>query len=381
MTELTHKKILVIGSASKMLVTFRLDFLKTLQDKGFTVIATASRDDFFDQAQKTLQQHGILLCPVNLNNRSYHPFKDLVLIKELNLILKEHRPDIVFAYTLKPVLYGGLLTLCTTQAKLFTLISGRGGLYIYNTWKHKILRSLLHPFLRKVFSQSAGVLFQNTQDQELWTRLYALAPQKTLRVYGSGVNLDRFKQTPLPPLPPFKFLFVGRLMKEKGLEPYLEATKALKKTHPTVECHLAGGFPENTPPQRQDEILLKIQESGAHYHGEVLSPQDLLKTCHCFVLPSTTPEGLPRATLEALAVGRPVITTTVPGCSDTVIEGLNGYLVPPDHPQALYDAMVRLIENEKGLEKMAQQSHTLAIEHFNVEKVNQQTIDFICARL
>lgn len=369
-----------MASDSKSLHAFRLDLMKAVQEKfNAKVLALCPRDSHFENISEQLQAQGIELRPIDLKNTGLNPFQDFGYFLKLVNILKAEKPHAVFTMTIKPVIYGLLAAAVARVPKRFGIITGLGHLYTFNDFKTRVLRFFVNCLYRLAFSNATQVFFQNPDDAQWFLNLGLLSPDRAQITYGSGVNLDRYPLTPLPILPPVTFLFVGRLLKAKGIGEFCEAVQGLKGAgHQLSKARfqVLGGFHPNPSAFNQQELMERMGLAGIEYVGEHPTSLDYIQNAHVVVLPSYR-EGTPRALLEALAVGRPIITTDVPGCRETVIEGLNGYLVNPHSAPSLQEAFEKVLQHPQRLEGMAQESHKLARERFDVQKVNAFILSFL----
>lgn len=184
------------------------------------------------------------------------------------------------------------------------------------------------------------------------------------------MNLERFPQCPLPEDP--SFLFVGRMVRGKGVFDYLEAARIVKAGHPEASFHLVGPFDSNPTSLSPEELRPYVEEGTVEYHGEQPpeAVQGFQRSCSVFVLPSYYGEGTPKSALEAMATGRPLIVADAVGCREVVRDGVNGFLVPPRDPRAIAGAMEALLSDEKLMRRMAERSRHMAKETFDVNKVN-----------
>ena len=199
--------------------------------------------------------------------------------------------------------------------------------------------------------------------------------KKTKIINGSGVDLNAYPVSPIPTKP--IFLMISRLLVDKGVREYVQAAKIVRSRFSNAIFQLAGFLDENPAGISSNELKSWINKGDIQYLGKIKSVQSILKSCRYYVLPSYR-EGTPRSILEALSTGRPVITTDVPGCRETVIHKKNGLLVPEKDPQALAHAMVRLIkEKDKNIKKMAHESFLIAKNKYEIKKVNQSILDIM----
>jgi glycosyltransferase involved in cell wall biosynthesis len=241
-------------------------------------------------------------------------------------------------------------------------------------FKRGLTGLLLSQMYRLAFLPAKSVVFQNPDDLNYFHAL-GILPQRVpvSRVWGSGVDLSTFAPQPLPKQP--IFLMLARLLSEKGVREYIHSARIVKSAFPQAVFRLAGFIDSGPSAIPVSELTDWVRQGVVDYLGDLYNVKSALSACRFYVLPSYR-EGTPRSVLEALATARPVITTDVPGCRETVIHGRNGLLVPPRDSEALAIAMQRLIMQDDLLtEHMAQASLELARERFDVHKVNLQLMD------
>lgn len=370
------QRFLIIASDSKSLVKFRGDFLRDLKRQGFDVCAMSPHDAYFETAKQTFQNWGVFLQDVCLENTSTNPFKDLRGIIDLYRKIKIVNPDIVYCYTIKPILYGGFAVWLLKIPKRYALFSGLGHLYTEHDLKTRFLRWLGNGLLKIVLPVFTRIIFQNSDDCQTLKDLGLVRSSQVFLTQGSGVNLDNYPKTPLPKEDSPSFLFVGRLLKTKGILEYLDAIEIVRRKGCKNKFSVLGGGHSNPAALDQGFLLKRMAELNIDYLGEKATALDQIQRHHIIVLPSYR-EGTPRALLEALAVGRVILTTDVPGCREVVVNGENGLMVPPKDPQALAEQMLYLINNPTLLPEMAEKSYQLAINKFDVRKVNAGLLSMI----
>ena len=257
-------------------------------------------------------------------------------------------------------------------------ITGLGFPFSNNGSSRSIFRSLLKQLLlflyRESLLASEVVFFQNPDDMYEFKVLGLLSNSaKIVRTWGSGVDLKAFPPTPLPSN--IRFLMLSRLLVEKGVREYVYAAKIVKARYPHAVFRLAGSFDSNPSGIDIKELTSWTTENHIEYLGELSQVYNELARCRFYVLPSYYREGTPRSVLEAMAVGRPIITTDSPGCRETVVDGSNGFLVQPRNTDDLANAMFRLIEqSEAETQRMAHASIQLARDRYDVHKVNAQIL-------
>jgi len=324
-----------------------------------------------------LDAMGVEFVPVQLARTGLSLWQDYQTYRELRDLFKKLKPDVVLAYTAKPVIYGGMAAQSVSACSFFPLITGLG--YAFTDGggiKRQLLRYLVSCLYRKGLKQAKAVIFQNSDDEKLFRKLGLMSSGvRSNVVNGSGVDLAAFPPAELISKP--VFLMLARLVADKGVCEYVEAARLVKMRFPQAIFQLAGGLDPNPAGIRIEELQGWVGVGGIEYLGEISSVQKAIAAARFYVLPSYR-EGTPRSVLEALATGRPVITTDAPGCRETVIDGVNGYLVPPRDAKALADAMIKMLEaTEEQINTMAQASLALAREKYDVCKVNAQMFEIM----
>ena len=371
------KHILIITSYGPSLNNFRLSLIKKILSRGHRVSVVSPKDNFSNNLQKVLKNLNVNINFYKLSRTSLNLFKDLKSIFEIHKIIKNSRPNIVISYTVKPVIYTGLILKCFKKISYYPLITGLGYAFIdRKSFKHKIIKYLISKLYNEGLKRSAKIIFQNRDDKSLFYKL-KIIKNKNLPVIvnGSGVDLNFYPLSNLPSKP--IFLMISRLLVDKGVREYVEAAKIVHSYFPNVTFQLAGNLDENPSAITAQELQSWIDEGNIEYLGEKKSVKSILKSCKYYVLPSYR-EGMPRSVLEALSTGRPIITTDVPGCRETVIHKKNGLLVPVKDPAALANAMISLLEeSEEAIKKMALESYLLAKNKFEIGKVNKSMLNIM----
>ena len=375
----------MVGGYAPSLINFRGELLKSLVIRGHCVFAIAPKCPRIDAIIKRLNYIGVQYRTVPFSRAGLNPFSDLWSLIHVIYLLTIIRPDYIISYTAKPVIYVGLgirlfriLTFRRSFLRNAALITGLGFAFVEidgkKYWKRSLLRWILKFLYREGLKGTELVFFQNPDDQMLFQEL-GLIPKsaKSLRLWGSGVDLNLFPPYPIPK--DHVFLMVARLMVDKGVREYVQAAKLVKNLYPKVLFQLAGPIDSNPSGISEKELDSWIDHKQIEYLGELEQVDKALRKCKYYVLPSYR-EGTPRSVLEAMATGRPIITTDAPGCRETVINGLNGYLVPPRDVEALAEAMFLLIEQTKNeTERMAQASLALVRQRYDVHKINTTMIE------
>ncbi|GMN04245.1 glycosyltransferase family 4 protein [Erythrobacter sp. MTPC3] len=362
-------KIVVLSSLAFSLVNFRGKLLEAMRGAGHEVIAVAPDDD--PKVAAKLAEMGIAFRTVSMARAGTNPLADLKTIGEYVSLFREERPDVVVAYTQKPIIYGGIACRIAGIDRYYALMSGLGYLFSDAASGRGLLKSVFCRLYRAGLVPAKRIFVFNSDDrQDMLDSGIIDKASPVLQVPGSGVDLTRFVSAPPPEGSP-RFLMIGRLMEDKGVWEYARAAKMLKDRGLDARFSLIGR-PEPSNPTGLDDA--DIEQLTRDYPVEVLPETDdvpgFLRASHVFVLPTYYREGLPRTILEALAVGRAVITTDMPGCRDAVSDGENGYLVKPRDAGSLAEAMEKLIADRALLESMGRHSRHLAETVYDVNKVN-----------
>ena len=330
------KKIIVIASEPASFFNFRSELIRTISKLKYSVTTISNPMDA--QQSSEIASWGCAEQAVFFSRNEINLIADFKTLFNLFLKFRSIRPDIILAYTIKPVIWGGIVSKLY-KANFYALITGLGFAFQGESFKRKILKKLVTILYRVALKNSKAVIFQNENNRDVFVRRGIIELSKTFVVNGSGVNLESYNVENLPNSN-FRFLCIARLLGEKGLREYAEAAKIVKNKFPDVEFDLVG--PEDSSP---DAILLNEVDSWSdyiNYKGSTDDVRPYIKDSHVYVLPSYH-EGLPRSTLEAMSTGRPVLTTNAVGCKETVDEGVNGFKVPVKSSELLAKRMIWFI--------------------------------------
>lgn len=355
---------------------------------GYVVHTAAPSDEPSDDYQQALEaltgQSHITLH--RLSPRSRNGVSDLACLRELTALYRRLRPDLVVHFTIKPNVFGGMAARRAGVAYL-AVITGLGYTFLHGGWRNQRLVPRLY---RWGLKGMAATIFYNLADRELFRQRGIVAPNAGHIINGSGVNLGHFRAVPLPPRKPgepTRFLFLGRILRDKGLLELLAACHLLLDRGLDFRLTIAGSLRARNPEVIGEATFLTSVEAInarrttstpiVRYLPPVADVRPLLAESHCFVLPSYR-EGLSIAGAEALATGRPVVVTDVPGCVELVDPGQtpNGFLVPARNVRALADALQRIIEcPDEDLSTMGQRSHQRAAAIFSAEITTRRFLE------
>jgi len=368
-------KIAVLSSHAPSLFWFRLDMMKEFINKGHTVIALGADPE--EEWKNKFEEFNITYRQLHVERNGVNPFNDLKTYRELSKFMKIEKPDKVFAYQAKTVVYGSIAGKINGIAEVYILIAGLGSVFRGIGLKNKIVKAIMKIEYKLACKCSKKVFFQNNDDKNEFISNGLIKEDKTLIINGSGVNMEKFQPAPFPT--ESAFLFIGRLIKDKGIIEYLEACKIVKLEYPKVRCLLVGPYDSNPSALKPEELQPYIDDGIVEYFGEQSDVRPFIAQCSTYVLPSYH-EGTPKTVLEAMAMGRSIITTEAPGCRETVTDNVNGYLVKVKDIQGLVAKMKYLICNSNTNQEMGVASLKVAREKYDVKIINQvilQTMDLI----
>ena len=362
-----HNSI-VIGVEPTSLLNFRMELLKSMTLLNYKV-TTISNKPSNSQVSK-LKTLGVTSEVVKFSRGKFSITADLKTFFSLIRRFKVIKPDLILAYTIKPVIWGGMASRLF-KTDFYALITGLGFSFHGDSFKRKLLTRLVVFLYRLALTNSKAVIFQNKESRDIFVKKGIISFDKTYVVNGSGVNIENFPIVNFPNRNTINFLCISRLLSEKGLREYAAAAKIVKQIFPDVEFNLVGS--EELSP---DAISLNEVNSWLNYINYMGFTSDVracIADSHVYVLPSYH-EGLPRSVLEAMSMGRPVITTEAIGCKDTVVDGFNGFLVPVYSVDKLVEKMIWFIENTNKIKPMGMNSRKLVEDKFDVYKINKEML-------
>ncbi|HEX8621001.1 MAG TPA: glycosyltransferase family 4 protein [Allosphingosinicella sp.] len=366
------QRVVVMGALASSLLNFRGPLIRALIGRGHVVFAVAP--DIDEATAEALRKLGAQPAAVRVRRASLNPLGALRTGLELRQLLRRVRADVMIAYTIKPVVLGAGAARATGVKRFVPLVTGLGYAFTEGRGlKRRISRLMAMRLYRRAFARSAIAIFQNPDDRAEFQRLRLLPERLPAAVVnGSGVDLSVFRPAPLPDGP--SFLMISRLLGDKGIREFAIAARRLKQQHPQVRIGLVG-YLDDTPDSIGADELAAIVEGGVEFHGKLDDVRPAIAAYSVYVLPSYR-EGTPRSVLEALAIGRAIITTDAPGCRETVVDSHNGLLVPPRDPEALFEAMNFLVEHPDRIAAMAAASRRIAEEKYDADVVAANLLDY-----
>lgn len=354
-------RILVLANFDVGLYKFRKELIQEFLNSGNEVYISVPDGEFV----RNLESMGCKFINTLVDRRGINPRTDAKLMFFYRKLIKKIYPDIVITYTIKPNIYGGLM--CRMLSIPYAAnITGLGTAFQNESILKKIVT-----FLYKVALKNAKVIFfENVENQKIMLDLNIVKRTNSCVLNGAGVNLEEYFFCEYPAEDEIRFLFIGRVMKEKGIDELLEVAKKIKKQYSNIYFDIVGPL--------EDDYKMQIEEFVEQdvivYHGYQKDVKPYIEKCHCFVLPSYH-EGMANTLLEAAAMGRPLITSNIHGCLEAVEEGKNGYLVEAKSVESLFIQMEKFIclsyDNKK---EMGQTSRKVVCKRFDKQKIVRKTI-------
>lgn len=374
-------KFLIIASYPASILKFRGALITAIQNAGFEIHIAAPEFEVFPEERDSLAALCYIVHDIPMQRTGTDPIADSKTLIALYRLMREIKPDYMMGYTIKPVIYGSLAAKLARVPHRFALITGLG--YAFQgadeqDYKKSNLQKVMHQLYSLALASTHQVFFQNPDDEALFRKMCILKPSVPSKVVnGSGVNVSEYNTVDFPTInhmPEPRFLLIARLLTAKGIREYAQAATIIKDKYPQVQFDLVGWIDDNPDAIKQSELDTWVASGLFNFLGKLTDVRPAIAACSVYVLPSYR-EGTPRTVLEAMAMGRPIITTDAPGCRETVIDGYNGYLVPVKAVEELAAAMEGFIVNPELITEMGKASRQLVEEKFDVDAVNQSMLE------
>ncbi|RYG34039.1 MAG: glycosyltransferase family 1 protein [Burkholderiales bacterium] len=369
------RHIFLLGSYAPSLLNFRGPLIRALLDSGHRVSVGAPKIDA--DLGAVFEAMGVTVHETPLERRGTSLRADLVYYQALKHILRATRPDALLTYTIKPNIWGAFAA-ASVGVRSYAMITGLG--YAFTDMGTRPLMSerftgfAARSLYRAATRRNRRVIFQNPDDRDDFISAGALAdPSKAAMINGSGVDMAHYGRAHLPDAP--VVLMIARLLGSKGVRDYAAAALSLRARFPSARFQLIGPFDEGTDSIGRDEVAQWVA-GGLDYLGPVNDVRPLIAQARIYVLPSYR-EGTPRSVLEAMAMGRPVVTCDTPGCRETVEHGVNGLLVPVRDPRALAAAVGRLLDDPAEAKAMGESGYALVERKYDVRRVNSAIMEIM----
>lgn len=361
-------KILILANHYNTLRIFRRELLKTLAEMGHELVVSIPPCD--DENRNTIVSYGCrVIFTEQMARRGMNPLQDLSLMREYRNLLRDEKPDKVITYTIKPNIYGAYA--CKKmKIPCYANVTGLGSTF----QNHDIMRNMVSFMYKHSMDSCEKIFFENEGNRQTLVEDGIVRTEQTVVMPGAGVNLEEFPETPYPKeQTPLKFLFVGRIMQEKGVDEYFEAIRRIKPEYPGTEFHFIGWYEDHY----ETQVKEMEREGMIQFHGFQLDVKPFIEKAHCIVLPSWH-EGMSNTLLEASSMCRPIITNRIHGCMETVDEGKSGYLCERKSVDSLYAAVKEFVnlpyENKI---KMGLAGRQFMVDHFDKEFVVKRTLEEI----
>lgn len=365
------KKFLLISPKNRTVYNFRGDLIRDMIRQGYEVIVTGPDEADMDR----IRELGVRFVRIPMNKTGTSVSGDLKYCFQLYRLIRKEKPDITLGYTIKPVVYGAMAARLAGVRNINSMVTGGGYTFTAKSKKARMLGRIVRILYRIGFFCTEHAIFQNQDDQEEFCRRKLVKREKCHVVNGSGVNMEYFHPCPLPAEP--AFFMLSRLLKSKGVREYLSAAQKVKERFPEAKFYLLGKYePEMQDAVPREEVEHYIEHGIVKRFEETTDVRPYYEMCSVYVLPSYR-EGTPRTVLEAMAMGRPVITTDTNGCRETVQDQVNGFLVPVQDSEKLAECMMKFLEHPEQIEPMGKHSIEICKEKFEITKINKKMMEIM----
>lgn len=365
-------KVLVCASFTPSLINFRGSLLRAMRERGHEVVAVGPERDA--PTIDALDAMGVRFERVELDRTGLTPARDVGYLRALTRLFRAERPDAVLAYTIKPNVYGMVAARRAGVPMRAAMVEGIGYAFGTSSLRQRLVGSVASLLYRAGLAAAHVVFFLNPDDRRQFQERGLVRSEKTRLIAGTGVDLAHYHRSAPPEGAPV-FLLIARLIREKGVEDYVAAAREIRRREPRARFQLLGPFDPHPDAVSREQVAAWEAEGVVEYLGVVSDVRPVLAGCSVFVLPSYYREGLPRTAMEALATGRAIVTTDVPGCRETVEPGRNGLLVPPRDPEALTEALGSFLDDPGRVAAMGEASARLAARRFDVHLVNDDILE------
>ena len=375
-----NNRILLIGTTAECVYNFRKDLILTLVAKGYEVYAFTT-DNIPSELEK-ISALGATPVSYVFNRGGLNPLDEIKNTIILYKKIKKINPHLVLSYFAKPAIFGTIAAKMAKVPRIFAMLEGLGYTFTEQpeglSTKTKFIKQSQIALFKLSLPLADGVIFLNPDDPKDLLYQNNIQVKEVHILGGIGINLNSYSYSSKSLEENITFIFVGRLLKEKGIKEFIDAAKIVKFQYPSAKFVVLGAIDDsNLGSLTAADVKGLVESNLIIYPGRVDNVVEWLENSDVFVLPSYYREGIPKSTQEAMAIGRPVITTDVPGCRETVIDGVNGFIVPKWNPQALAEKMIYFIENPEKINEMGDESYKIAQDKFDSYKVNDRLLKIL----
>jgi glycosyltransferase involved in cell wall biosynthesis len=373
MGHLLMRSLAILSSQAFSIVNFRGSLISSLSAEGVRIFALAP--DYDNKTRDEVKNLGAVPIDISMRRAGFNPFIDLLDMFRLCVVLRKLQPDVMLGYFIKPVIFGMTAGWLAGVPFRVALIEGLGFVFTSSTSvARRALKKLVSGMYRLALLSVDRVVFLNKDDIHDFVSNGLVDSKKVANLQGIGVNLAYWAPA-VPVTTPVTFLLAARLLREKGILEYVAAARIVKTKYPSARFLLLGALDVNPTSLTERELKQWVSEQLVEWPGHV-DVRPWLAQSSVFVLPSYR-EGLPRSTQEAMAMARPIITTDVPGCRETVNNGVNGFLIPARNANALAHAMLKFIVNPDLIASMGKESRRIAELRFDGHQKTRTLIDIL----
>ncbi|AJC65198.1 MULTISPECIES: glycosyltransferase family 4 protein [Dickeya] len=371
-------KIVIIGTTAESMIRFRKDFIELLCCNGHEVYAFAN--DYDEIIRENIESLGAIPVDYVFSRAGFNPFLDVLHTYKLFSKIKNINPDVVLSYFSKPAIFGTIAAKLARVKNCHAMLEGLGFYFTESqdplSIKKKLLKRVIVLLYKFSFRYVDSLILLNVDDKNELLIKENIRVKNAHILGGIGLNMVEYPYVP-PPTNPVSFIFVARFLKEKGVYEFIQAAKTIKKKYPSVHFYMLGQLDLSNPGSLRVEDMNKLRcDNIIEFPGYVKNVQEWLARASVFVLPSYR-EGFPRSTQEAMAIGRAVITCDVPGCRETVIDGVNGFLIPAYSSDMLVQRMLCFIHDPQIITRMGMESYKIARDNFDSVAVNAKLINML----
>ena len=364
------KKFILISPKNRTAYNFRGDLIKAIISQGYEVVVTGPNRIDVDK----IEALGARFVEIPANKNGTNPLADFKYMLALRRLMKREKADATLGYTIKPAIYGAMAAKLAGVKSRSSMITGAGYIFVAKSLKARITGAIGKTLYRIGLKCANHVIFQNDDDKKEFIDLKLVKPSKCFVVNGSGVNMEHFAQVPFTEK--LTFFMLSRALYSKGVMEYLDACRIIRKKHPEVRCMYLGGIEPMQDAIPQEVVQSYIDDGSIEYFGETPDVRQYTAQCSVYVLPSYR-EGTPRTVLEAMAMGRPIITTDVQGCRGTVIDGKTGFLVEARTADVVAEKMEWFIRHQECIPQMGSASREFCKNKFEVGFVNRSMLEIM----